>query len=411
MTDDVKDHVICGLLLCLRQLIPLVTADVDDDTLLLPKIYCLLLRCCLHNNHNVVTSALEALSVLLCKPVTGLMVWLTTEIDHMISLCPISSDDSTNNDDVNVPPPSSYGDALVSSSPSGSDTALSSYLITNAPSTHNDILSDTEQFPPPSPIDSDIPLPSSSSDSDIHAPTSPSGSDGHASPSPSGSDGHAPPSPSGSDKCSTPVLSDDSDPTHDNDESLLMSCDDHFVVSLSTTDASVSVSMASAHPTSVTPLLSCDIPDVDVTALQLPGVTTCRTPIQVLLQLLGKYLQADHVRVSVKAVAMQCIVAIATWSPQQLLIIMEAKNNPKLIELLLPYMEFDDPKLCGNCCQVLSYYIKGLILWDSDDRVLTVSSAVGKLVKVLNNNTATVLHTAIPSLQVSFYGYYMCAII
>ena len=388
---------ICGLLLCLRQLIPLVTADVDDDTLLLPKIYCLLLRCCLHNNHNIVTSALEALSVLLCKPVTGLMVWLTTEIDHMVSLCPISSDDSTN-DDVNVPPPSSYGDALVSASPSGSDTALSSYR-------------DTEQFPPPSPIDSDVPLPSSSSDSDINAPPSLSGSDGHAPPSPSGSDGHAPPSPSGSDKCSTPVFSDDSDPTHGNDESLLMSCDDHFVVSLSTTDASVSVSMASAHPTSVTPLLSCDIPDVDVTALQLPGITTCRTPIQVLLQLLGKYLQADHVRVSVKVVAMQCIVAIATWSPQQLLVIMEAKNNPKLIELLLPYMEFDDPKLCGNCCQVLSYYIKGLILWDSDDYVLTVSSAVGKLVKVLNNNSATVLHTAIPSLQVSFYGYNMCATI
>ena len=84
LIDDVNDHVICGLLLCLRQLIPLVTMEIED-ALLLPKMYCLLLRCCLHSNHNVVTSALEALSVLLWKPVPSLIVWLTKTVDHMMS--------------------------------------------------------------------------------------------------------------------------------------------------------------------------------------------------------------------------------------------------------------------------------------------------------------------------------------
>ena len=347
---------ICGLLLCLRQLIPLVTMETDD-ALLLPKIYCLLLRCCLHSNHNVVTSALEALSVLLSKPITSLITWLTTELDHMTSLYPISCV-SSNDDKISS---SSHNDD-VRCSPGDSDTPLPS---------HDDVsLNDTS---PLSPSNSDIP---SLSNSDIHVP----------------------PSPSGSDKASS---GDDIPMTHD--DTVLTPCDDdHFVLSLSTADASVSVSLASAHPTSATPLLSCDLPDVDVTALQLPGTTTCHTPIQTLLQLLGARLLTDNVRISVKAVAMQCIVAIATWSPQQLLVTMETENSPKLIELLLPYMEFDDPKLCGNCCQVLCHYIKGLLLWDSSDHVMSLSSAIDKVVKVISDSSATLLHTAIPSLQVMF---------
>ena len=358
---------ICGLLLCLRQIIPLVTMETDD-VLLLPKIYCLLLRCCLHSNHNVVTGALEALSVLLWKPETTLITWLTTELDHMIPLCPISCD-SSNDDDVSSP--SHSGD--VTCSPGDSDTP---HENATAPCFHSNSdvsLNDTSQ---PSPSNSDVP---SLSNSDIHVPTSPSESD----------------------KSASPLHSSDDIATTAHDDTILTPCDDHFIISLSTTDASVSVSLASAHPTCTTPLLSCDLPNVDVTAVQLPGTTTtCRTPIQTLLQLLGIRLLIDNVRVSVKAVAMQCIVAIATWSPQQLSVTMETENNPKLIELLIPYMEFDDPKLCGNCCQVLSHYIKGLLLWDSSDHAMSVSSAVDKLVKVISNSSATVLHTAIPSLQV-----------
>ena len=337
-----------------------------DNALLLPKIYCLLLRCCLHSNHNVLTSALEALSVLLWKPVTSLITWLTTELDHMTSLCPISCYSS--NDD-KVSSPSLSGD--VRCSPPG-DTPLPSHENTIAPCSHSNSDVSLNDNSPPSPSNSDIP---SLSNSDIHIPSSSSGSDKSTSPLPNGDE--------------IPMTS-------------LTPCDDHFIISLSTADASVSVSLASAHPTSTTPLLSCDLPDVDVTALQLLGTTTCHTPIQTLLQLLGARLLTDNVRISVKAVAMQCIVAIATWSPQQLLVTMETENSPKLIELLLPYMEFDDPKLCGNSCQVLCYYIKGLLLWDSSDHVMSLSSAIDKVVKVISDSSATVLHTAIPSLQVMF---------
>lgn len=370
LVDDVKDHVICGLLLCLRQLIPLVTMETDD-ALLLPKIYCLLLRCCLHSNHNVMTSALEALSVLLWKPVTSLITWLTTELDHMTSLCLISCISS--NDD-KVSSPSHSGN--VRCSPGDSDTPLPSHEDTIAPCSHSSSDVSLNGTSPPSPSNSDVP---SLSNSDIHVP----------------------PSPSGSDKSASLLPSDDIPMTYD--DTVLTPCDDdHFILSLSTADASVSISLASAHPTSTTPLLSCDLPDVDVTALQLPGTTTCHTPIQTLLQLLGARLLTDNVRISVKAVAMQCIVAIATWSPQQLLVTMETENCPRLIELLLPYMEFDDPKLCGNCCQVLCHYIKGLLLWDSSDHVISLSLAIDKVVKVISNSSATVLHTAIPSLQVMF---------
>lgn len=350
---------ICGLLLCLRQLIPLVTM-VTDDTLLLPKIYSLLLRCCLHGNHNVVIGALEAFSVLLWKPVTSLIIWLTTQIDHMIPLHPISCNDSVNEEGSQPLFSDSDGDMLVTSSPGGSDTTLPR---------------DADILVPPSPSDNDILVFSTNDNDDLPTPPSPN-----------------------SDKSVSPSCSDDN--TTNTDDMLLTPCDDHFVVSLSTTDASVSVSLASAHPTSATPLLSCDFPSVDVTALLLPGTTTC-TPIEALLQLLGTRLLRDYIKVSVKAIAMQCIVAIAMWSPQQLLTAMEIDNRPKFIELLLPYMEFDDPKLCGNCCQVLSYYIKGLLLWDTSDHVMSVSSAVDQVVKVLSGNSATVLHSAIPSLQVS----------
>lgn len=367
---------ICGLLLCLRQLIPLVSMETDDS-LLLPKICCLLLRCCLHRNHNVVTGALEALSVLLWKPVTSLMIWLTTNIDHMIPLHPISNDDSSTNEEdatmsITSPPLLSDDDAVVTSSPSGEDTAP---LATSSPS-NGDILAI------PSVDDNELPVrSSSSSSSDISISSSHSASD----------------------KSVSSFLSGDADSTpagRDNNDSLLIPCDDHFIVSLSTTDASVSVSLASAHPTCSTPVLSCDLPNVDVTALQLPGMTTARTPIQALLQLLGTRLLNDHVKVSVKAVAIQCIVAIAMWNPHQLLVTMEIENDPKLIELLLPYMEYDDPKLCGNCCQLLSYYIRGMLLWDTSDHVMSVSSAIDYVVKVLTGNSATVLHAAIPSLQV-----------
>lgn len=387
LIDGVKDHVICGMLLCLRKLIPLVTMEIDDN-FLLPKIYCLLLRCCLHSNHNVVTSALEALSVLLWKPVTSLIIWLTTVLDHMTPLYPISRDDSNNEDDTNASKPLFSDGNLVSSSPSGSDIALSS-----AHSSHSDIL--VSDFPSPlSPSSSDIPLQPSLSNSDMPLHSS-SNDDIPLQPSPSNSDVLLSPS----EKSPSPFLNDDTSPAADDshDTSLLVPCDDHFVVSLSTTDASVSVSLASACPTSATPVLSCDLPNVDVTALQLPGATT---PIQTLLQLLGTQLLTDHVRVSVKAVAIQCIVAIAMWSPQQLLVTVEAEKRPKLIELLLPYMECDDPKLCGNCCQVLSHYIKGLLLWDTSDHVMSVSSAVDKMVKSLTDNSAIALHAIIPSLPV-----------
>ena len=342
-----------------------------DDALLLPKIYCLLLRCCLHSNHNVLTNALEALSVLLWKPVTSLITWLTTELDHMMPLCPISCDSSNSNDD-KVSSPSHSGD--VTCSPGDSDTPLPSHGNAIVPCSHSNSDVSLDDTSPPSPSNSDIP---SLSNSDIHVPPSLSESDKSASPLPSG---------------------DDIPTTHD--DTVLTPCDDHFIISLSTADASVSVSLASAHPTCTTPLLSCDLPDVDMTALQLPGTTTCRTPIQTLLQLLGTRLLTDNVRVSVKAVAMQCIVAIATWSPQQLLVTMETENSPKLIELLIPYMEFDDPKLCGTCCQVVCHYIKGLLLWNSSDHVMSISSAVDKVIKVISDSSATVLHTAIPSLQV-----------
>ena len=378
----------CGLLLCLRQLIPLVTMETDD-ILLLPKIYCLLLRCCLHSNHNVVTNALEALSVLLWKPVTTLIVWLTTELDHMISLCPISSDENTaDEDDANK----SFNVDVSSGDVSNGDIS-------------NDDVSNSEMLVTSSPTGiASLRITSIPSDIDIDS-SSRSNSDMPLEGSPSSSDIDALPSHSDSDKPGSPTqFSDDSvmvtpEPT---DDSLLIPCDDdHFVVSLSTTNASVSISLASAHPTNATPLLSCDLPDVDVTALKLPGTTTCSTPIQALLQLVGTRILTDKVRVSVKAVAMQCIVAIAMWSPQQLLVTMETENSQKLIDLLLPYMEFDDPKLCGNCCQVLSYYIKGLLLWDTSDHLISVSSAIDKIVKVISDSSATVLHAAIPSLQVS----------
>lgn len=378
LVDDVKDYVICGLLLCLRQLIPLVTKETDD-ILLLPKIYCLLLRCCLHNNHNVVTSALEVLFVLLGKPLNSLVNWLTTELDHITPLCPVGCHgNGLNEDDAKLlgsSPPSSVDDVVVTSSPSNDDTLhnKAELLAPSSPSNSDNLessLSDTELPSPSSPSDSDIPVSLFSSHD--------------------------------ADRSESPTLSHSDSPVANNDSSLLTPCDDHFVVSLSATDASVSVSLASAHPSSATPLLSCDFPIVDVTALQLPGATTCSTPVQALLQLVGtRLLTLDHVRVSVKVVSMQCIVAIAMWSPQQLLITIETENNARLIELLLPYMDFDDPKLCGTCCQVLSYYIRGMLLWDTSDQVISVSSAVEQIVKTLTSKSATTLHTAIPSIQVN----------
>ena len=398
LNDEVKDHVMCGLLLCLRQLIPLVTMETDD-ILLLPKLYCLLLRCCLHSNHNVVTSALEALSVLLWKPATTVIMWLTTELDHMIPLCPMKSDDITNEHVVSIP-----FNANVSSE-NVSNVEVSNDNVSNDNISIDDLSNDVCHF-----TSSGVLVTSFPRDSNVDTP-SPSSSDIPLEASPSSSDIDALPSPSDSDKPGSPgQLSDDSVITPENDnDSLLMPCDDdHFVVSLSTNDASVSVSLASAHPTSATPLLSCDLPDVDVNAFQLPGTTTCRTPIQALLQLVGTRLLTDNVRVSVKAVAMQCIVAITMWSPQQLLVTMETQNTPKLIDLLLPYIEFDDPKLCGNCCQVLSYYIKGLLIWDTSDHTMSVSLAIDKIVKVFSDSSATVLHAAIPSLQVSLSSCDLC---
>jgi len=352
---------------------------VTDEILLLPMIYSLLLRCCLHGNHNVLIAALEALSVLLRKPVTSFIIWLTTEMDQMIPLHPISSH-SNMSEDVSKPtlPSFSDDDVFVTSSPSGSDSALprDDDIVPTSPSDNRILLSSTIN-------DNDLPSPSSSTNGDT---------------------------PSHSSDNDESILSSCSDNNKTiSDDTLLTPCDDHFVVSLSTTDASVSISLASAHPTSATPLLSCDFPSVDVTALQLPWATTCRTPTQVLLQLLGTRLLRDHIKVSVKAVAMQCIVAIAMWSPQQLLFVMEMDNKQKFIELLLPYMEFDDPKLCGNCCQVLSYFIKGMLIWDTSNHVISMSSALDQLVKVLSGNSAMVLHAAIPSVQVRlyFHGYYV----
>ena len=328
----------CGLLLCLRQLIPLVTMETDD-ILLLPKIYCLLLRCCLHSNHNVVTSALEALSVLLWKPVTTLIKWLTTELDHMIPICPISSDESIDEGDVNK---SSTGDVSNDnvSSDNVSNNNISNDNISNDNLYNGDVSNSDVHV-----SNSDILVTSSPSDITSHRITgihsdddvdsySPSNSDIPLEGSPSNSDIEAPPSPSDSDKLGSPaLLSDDSviitpEPT---DDSLLIPCDDdHFVVSLSTTDASVSVSLASAHPTNATPLLSCDLPDIDVIALKFPGTTICCIPVQALLQLIGARILTDKVRVSVKAVAMQCIVAIVMWSPQQLLVPWKQKTKSLL---------------------------------------------------------------------------------
>ena len=404
LIDDVTDHVICGLLLCLRQLISLVTMETDDN-LLFPKIYCLLLRCCLHSNHNVVTSALEALSVLLWKPFASMITWLTTELDHMIPLCPISTNEdkasssshscdathTPSND--NTPEPSDRDDITAHFHSNMSLNNMYSSSLSNIS------LSNSDMQDPPSPTEND--MSDSPLRSDDDESTSPLHSDNDIITSPLHSDDDnkfASPLPSGGDKSASPLHSQDDISAADS--SMLTSCDDHFTISISTTDASVSVSMASARPTSSTPVLSCDTPDVDLTALQLPRTTSCCTPMQTLLQLIGIRLLADGVRVSVKAVAMQCVVAIATWSPWQLLVTMEMENNPKFIELLLPYMECDDPKLCGNCCQVMSHYIKGLLLWDSSDHVMSLPSAIGKVVKVMSDKSAIVLHAAIPSLQV-----------
>ena len=413
-----------------------------DDDFLFPKIYCLLLRCCLHSNHNVVTGALEALSVLLLKPFDSMITWLTTELDHMIPLCPIS-----NNEDSIDKASSSLHSCDVMHTPSDDNTPEpsdrddiaarfhSNMSLTNmySPSPSNISLSNSDMHDPPSPTRSDMsdsPLHSgddkstSSLQSDNDKATSPLHSDVDKSASPilSCDDKSTSSLPSGGDKSGSPLHGQDDISTADS--SILTPCDDRFTISLSTTDASVSMSMASARPTSSTLVLSCDTPnvdlaalqlpgttsstlvlscdtpDVDLAALQLPGKTSFGTPLQTLLQLLGTRLLSDHVRVSVKAVAMQCIVAITTWSPLQLLVTMETISNPKLIELLLPYMEYDDPKLCGNCCQVISHYIKGLLLWDSSDHVISLPSAIDKVVKVMSDKSAMVLHAAIPSLQV-----------
>ena len=135
------------------------------------------------------------------------------------------------------------------------------------------------------------------------------------------------------------------------------------------------------------------------------STTTSPTPLNVLLQLLGTRLLTKHVKVSVKAVAMQCIVAIATWNPRQLLVTIDTvEGSPKLTDLLLPYLESDDPKLCGTCCEVLSYCIKGALLSDTTtiaDHVIPVTSFMDHVIKVLLSKSATVLHNAIPSVKVS----------
>ena len=464
LADDVKDHVICGLVLCLRQLIPLVTMEMDDE-MLLPKLYSLLLSCCLHGNHNVVISALEALVILLQQPITSLHVWLTSPLDHMTPMHTIgcrhgdneltdyvtnvddpeeltqSSPSPTTGGDVTAPVPpsgddmtvplfpskdgtqvSANGDVISPLSPTGDDvsspvggggyntqTATEDSTRTDGDMTAPIPFSVDDISSPLSQVDDDMLTAVFSADGDVAAPIRPT-RDNMTTPlslssgdtfstsdsSSSSSDTSTSPTPSGDMPSPVPPSGDDT---------LLAPCDDHFVISLSATDVSVSVSLASAHPSSHAPMLSCDLPHLDETSLGGVSTTTSPTPLNVLLQLLGTRLLTKHVKVSVKAVAMQCIVAIATWNPQQLFVTIDTvEGSPKLTDLLLPYLESDDPKLCGTCCEVLSYCIKGALLSNTTtiaDHVIPVTSFVDHVIKVLLSKSATVLHNAIPSVKVS----------
>ena len=443
---------ICGLVLCLRQLVPLITMEMDD-VMLLPKLYSLLLRCCLHGNHNVVTSALEALVVLLQQPMASLRVWLTLSLDHMTPLHPIgcrhgdseSTDYVTGMDDPEEltqlsPSPITRGDVTASVPPSGDNTQISTDGDVTAPlsPTGDDVSfvggggDDTQSVTEDSnQADGDVTAPVLPSGDDMSSPLSPADDDvlrplyftgDVTTPVPLTGDDITTPSPSSgetlstsntsslssSDTSSSPTFSRDDIPypvPPSGDDTLLTPCDDHFVISLSATDVSVSVSPASARPSSHAPMLSCDLPHLDENSLGGVSTTTNSTPLNVLLQLLGTRLLTKQVKVSVKAVTIQCIVAIAAWNPQQLLVTIEAvEGSPKLIDLLLPYLESDDPKLCGTCCEVLSHYIKGALLWDtttSGDHVIPVPSSVDHVIKVLSSKSATVLHNAIPSVKVS----------
>jgi len=426
LAEDVRDHVICGLVLCLRQLIPLVTMDMDD--MLLPKLCTLLLRCCLHGNHNVVTSALESLVVLLRQPMTSLRMWLTSKLDHMTPMSPIgcqgdseSIDYIASSEEVTKlsSPPTTEGDVSVPVLPSKDDTLLSTDGDVTVPlsPTGDDVSSpvgdggdDTQGTSEDSDqADGDVTAPALPTRDDVPSPLSPASDDPTDIVVISSNDTTAPLSPSSGDTLLTSSSSsddtsseDDMPPIPPGGDDILLPCDDHFVISLSATDASVSISLASAHPTSQAPMLSCDLPHIDETSLG--GVRSAATPLHVLLQLLGTRLLAKQVKVSVKAVAMQCIIAIATWDPQQLLVSIETQDgSPKLMDLLLPFLESDDPKLCGTCCEVLSYYIKGVLLWETavtGDHVISVTSSVNHVIKVLSSKSATVLHNAIPSVKV-----------
>jgi len=451
LADNVQDHVICGLVLCLRQLIPLVTMEMDD-VMLLPKLYSLLLRCCLHGNHNVVTSALEALVMLLGQPVTSLRVWLASSLDYMTPMnsigCHHGNNESTDhvNDPGKLTQPfpsfttggdvtalvspnrqvSTDGDMTAPVSSSKDDTQVSTDgdVTSPTPPTGDDVsspvggsgygtqtVSELEDIDgdnaalipqdissPLSQVDEDMLRTVFSADGDVAAPLLPTGDDIMP---PSSDDTSDSSSSSSSDTSTSPTPDMPSLVPPSGDDTLLAPCDDHFVMSLSAADVSVSVSLASAHPSSHAPMLSCDLPHLDENSLGGVSTTPSSTPLNVLLQLLGTRLLTKHVKVSVKAIAMQCVVAIATWNPQQLLVTIETvEGSPKLIDLLLPYLESDDPKLCGTCCEVLSYCIKGA-LTTTADHMIPVTLLVDHVIKVLLSKSATVLHNSIPSLKVS----------